>query len=942
MNRRSIGYVLWCLCTAMCATTAIAQNTAAVDKTHSTARTGEVLFERAVSVGVTRVALWQALDAVAKSANVRIVYRSDLAELTTSVSVQATGEPLGVVLRQLLVGTSLGFTLLNNDIITVKPKLGKPSAAPGTIAGVVTDVSTRRAIAGATVLLDKTAAGVTTNGRGAYRLSGLAKGAHTIAVKRVGYSPVQRTVLVADDEEATINIEMTLSSNTLDQVVVTGTVVPTERKALPNAITVITAQQIEQRGITRIEQLFRGDVPGVFASNQGSGSALQTPTIFSRGATALSSFSSGSDAGTNYIKTYVDGVELANAKYLSQIDPQSIERIEILTGPQASTIYGSNAINGVMQIFTKRGVAAAPQITLNLLSGLIQNSFTAALTPQHDYSALINGIEGHLSYSGGGSWNYVGRWTPASQTRQLGEFGGIRLSVPTPVGAMTVDANLRHRYSRNTERGDFFQASQVFLANGYYRAGINGRTTPHTSTVSGQTSGLMIGYSPFQWWSHELKLGRDVADETSANTSQGYGNPGDTSLYLFQVNTTRTSMRYATTVQVPITAAVNASVILGADNWQMLTSTLFASTPRLTGPLDGYTSLSRIPGHNAGGFMQGQLSLLDHLFFTYGLRVEWNPNFGRDALPNYAPRYGVAYTMDIGSVTAKARGSYGRSTRPPSRDQKNGAIDPFLAPDYGVFDYQRSNPNLGPEYQQGGEGGIELYLGTRGSLVVTRYNQTIDGLIDNPLVDSVRSFTTSPSTYQSRDVNGYGYWHQHQMLNVGSIRNQGWELQGTVSAGPMTTRGTYSWTKSRVIGITQKYRGLFDARSYPQYQPGATFQYLPEHTWGLGMTYAHSRGSVALNFTGVGSLTNRGDRISIEYLSHDIRLQQNLQNVGYPGYVSFGRAYAMADLTASHNVTRHIVGVLQIQNLTNHYVNDFDARYATLGRQSKAGFRVRY
>src|SRR5687767_161087 len=223
-----------------------------------------------------------------------------------------------------------------------------------------------------------------------------------------------------------LDITLDVSANALEQVVVTGTVVATELKAVPSAITVVTAKQIEERGITKIDQLFRGDIPGLFAQNRGTSVPLEEVTMFSRGAISLDPsdpVTTAINLYTNPIKTYIDGVELADPKYLSQIDPKSIERIEVLTGPQASTIYGSNAINGVMQIFTKRGSSTKPQVTLNLMSGWVENNFTSSLTPQHDYSAQVNGLEGQLSYNAGGSWNYTGPWTPAKQTTRTNAFG---------------------------------------------------------------------------------------------------------------------------------------------------------------------------------------------------------------------------------------------------------------------------------------------------------------------------------------------------------------------------------------------------------------------------------------------------------------------------------------------------------------------------------------
>jgi outer membrane cobalamin receptor len=391
-------------------------------------------------------------------------------------------------------------------------------------------------------------------------------------------------------------------------------------------------------------------------------------------------------------------------------------------------------------------------------------------------------------------------------------------------------------------------------------------------------------------------------------------------------------------------------VTLGGDGFNDLTTTQYSETNTLTGTLSGYNSVARYPSRNAGGFTQAQVGLWDQLFLTVGLRAEWNPAFGEDANPSMAPRYGASYARDfetpLGPVTAKLRGSYGRSTRPPDPlfRKAQSMVDlgyTWLNTDYENFDIYLANPDLGPEYQQGGEGGIELYFGSRASLVVTRYNQTVDGLIASPKVDSARSLGPFPIFYDGElDADGYGYESQSQYLNIGSIRNQGWEAQGTLTLGPITTKGTYSWTKSRVIGITPKYRAAL--ADDPMYQPGASFQFLPEHTWALGVTYANQRNTVALNFTGTGELLGYGNTFYYERLSSFVRLQANRYIYNAFGWNQMNRGYVLADLNATRRLSPAVDAMVQVQNIGDVYGNDVDASQATIGRQTKIGVRLRY
>jgi outer membrane receptor protein involved in Fe transport len=911
------------------------------------------LLAKPVSIDLHAVSLRTAIDAVARRANVVVQYQFQTIDAyDRPVSARFVRVPLRRVLEQLLDGTPLRVIPDGATRLAIVER--ERGIAPGSISGHVTDERTGRPIRGVTVRLDTAGRGVMTEDDGTFRFTAVGEGTHRITARLMGYLRQTKTVDVRDGQVASVTMVLSPSTNLLDQVVVIGTVISTERKAIPNAITVITAAEIEQRGITKIDQLFRGDVPGLFAQNQGSGALLDEVTMYSRGATALSGVSAGASEIflTNAIKTYVDGVEMANSQYLSQIDPKSIERIEILTGPQASTIYGSNAINGVMQVFTKRGTTGKPRLTLSLLSGWVENNFSTARTAQHEYGAQVNGVEGRLSYNTGVTWTYMGPWTPAKQTARLSGFGGGRFELPTAMGRVTTDLTFRKATTRNQQRGNAAQSTTGFRETGWYMvSGIPGLDHPQIQTLLGQTLGTTLGYSPTSWWSHELGFGQDVAETEQRYTLLAYLVPSDSLLLLQQNSANRRSIRYTTTARATPMDGLLGTVTFGVDTWQSVATSWSVQPQTLTGPLTGTTSVSRRPEHNTGSFLQTQLGIRDHLFLTYGLRAEWNPNFGAEVRPNYAPRYGVAYTHDVGAITVKARASYGRSTRPPQANLKRAQkaadlVGPTssIITDYGNYDFYLANPTLGPEYQTGGEGGLELYFGGHGSLLVTRYNQVVKGLIDGTTrIDSVRSRSICPvgsCIANSRDINGYGYLWQTQYLNVADIRNQGWELQGSTSLGPLTARGTYSWTKSRSLGAYPEYRARFSGTiNQARYQPGATFRYLPEHTWAFGVTYGRAGTTAGLNVTGTGRLQSLTNDFSFENISGLVRLPVNRASVSGQ-YVSMNPGYALADLNIAHRLNRQTEAILQVQNLTDRYRNDYWAQYATLGRQIKAGARV--
>ena len=134
-------------------------------------------------------------------------------------------------------------------------------------------------------------------------------------------------------------------TNRLEEVVVTGTRIPTETENAPNSISVITQEQIEQTQAHTVQEAVR-DVPGVEVAQTGQPGG-QT-SVFLRGANG------------EHTLVLIDGVRV-NSAFNSAFDfanlpVDNIDHIEILRGPQG-TLYGSEAMGGVINIVTKRGAA---------------------------------------------------------------------------------------------------------------------------------------------------------------------------------------------------------------------------------------------------------------------------------------------------------------------------------------------------------------------------------------------------------------------------------------------------------------------------------------------------------------------------------------------------------------------------------------------------------
>ena len=172
----------------------------------------------------------------------------------------------------------------------------------------------------------------------------------------------------------TVDFQLRQTTLALDQIVVTGAGVATERRRLGNTIATIDVGDLQTAPVNSMSEILTGREPGMVGL-PGGGVAGEGARIRIRGSASLSQ--------SNEPVIYVDGIRVDNAQgfgpgmgapggspsRLDDINPESIERIEILKGAAAATLYGTQASNGVIQIFTKRGQAGTPRYDVSIEQG---------------------------------------------------------------------------------------------------------------------------------------------------------------------------------------------------------------------------------------------------------------------------------------------------------------------------------------------------------------------------------------------------------------------------------------------------------------------------------------------------------------------------------------------------------------------------------------------
>ena len=229
----------------------------------------------------------------------------------------------------------------------------------GIVTGTVLESRAQRPLQGAQISLAGTGLGSLVNSQGRFLLQNVPVGTHTLRVQIIGYRTQERSITVPVGQTVVENFELDFEALGLDEIIVTGTVGTIQKRAVANVVGTLKAvEQLERTAPISVQQMLVAQVPGVSVQigtgSAGSGGGIQ---IRGRSSVALNS----------QPLLYIDGVRAngsvggfgafasSGTSRLNDLNPEDIERIEIIKGPAAATLYGTEASAGVIQVITKRG-----------------------------------------------------------------------------------------------------------------------------------------------------------------------------------------------------------------------------------------------------------------------------------------------------------------------------------------------------------------------------------------------------------------------------------------------------------------------------------------------------------------------------------------------------------------------------------------------------------
>jgi iron complex outermembrane recepter protein len=607
------------------------------------------------------------------------------------------------------------------------------------------------------------------------------------------------------------------SVQTLDRMVVTGSAMGNAQRSLSVAVDVINRRQLQNQSSGALSSSLDGNVAGMWLWEQSPS------TLLAR----YGSIRGASSFGLSYPKVYIDGIEVANPLLLTDLNPASLDRVEVIRGPQGAALYGADAISGVVNIITRHEGLQAGDSKTEAVSrvGLSQTSFAdkSVLAQSHSLSWRTgsNMRSGSLAMN----VNSLGGYVPEAFSRDVKLNGAFKFvsSTASVTGTGRVFTK-RAAAGQNPLIMGFLPSAPVPTTASHnggatfesredslLRIALSGSPQTVNQYTFGMTSTLLTGTT----WVPSFSAGVDGYGLSNVSNDLGIiPSSLDSALHSAEGDAYRVTFRSALVGQYDLASRRSLTLTFSGEH-SRLQETLKTDRMTTSGPVRVDSATYR---SNTGLVAQANYAMNDALYLTGGVRIERNDQFSPGAqfhaLPqaNVLPMAGVAGVRELGRLTVKGRAAYGVGVRPAR------SMDLYRV---------RYASTLDPERQSGVEFGADLFFDRRFALHVTRFDQRASGLIQQ--VAAPRD-TSGPGT--SKRI---GYLLQ----TVGEIRNHGWEVESSYDLGYFAVSGAFTTVNSRVDRIARDYFGDLRAGDRVLAVPAGTASLTANwnlYGWRAGMT----------------------------------------------------------------------------------------------------------
>ena len=714
--------------------------------------------------------------------------------------------------------------------------------ATGTVHGRVTAEAGGAPLASVTVTVVGTRLGAQTDASGEYTIAAVPAGPHTVRAQFIGYSAATRDVTVQAGQAATADFALGAVATALDEVVVTGQPGATRRREIGTSIaTLDVSETVQEAPISTMGQLLQGRDAGI-TSLGSSGTAGGAGTIVLRGMTSMTR--------DNAPLIYIDGVRVDSDKStlvttggqstsrLNDINPADIERLEIIKGAAATALYGTEASNGVIQIFTKKGQPGQTDYRVGVkLGGSRIPSVFPYMHPDHDRYPSANDLLSTGTYqeytaSVRGGLSNVGYYLGGGYTGDDGSFvnnsfqrGNGRLNLTlSPRDNITADVSSNFTWSKAAlpmnDNYIYGILTTLLLGNpvvkGTEADPYGGAFIPVPYVTKVQNTEETFRFTGGFTLQHRLGDRFNQRATIGLENVQGQG----IGLWPYAPNNVRPEgsrsvvRRDNLQVNVDYSASLNAALggiatttSVGGQLFTINDHRVSASGQKFAVPgvtLVGATSEqigvgeSQLKYTTAGVFVQEQFGFGDRLFLVGGVRMDGSSAFGDDFGMQVFPKGSISYVVSDeswfslpGVTSLRVRAGYGRAGQQPGAFDAARTYSTFTANNGqpAIHADNLGNPNLAPEVSTEFEGGFEAGLfGDRAQLTLNVYHQATTNALLN------RTYAPSLGFLSS------------QLTNLGRMRNQGLELSahGTAYQGTrlsVDVNAAYAYNDNEVLDM---------------------------------------------------------------------------------------------------------------------------------------------
>lgn len=306
--------------------------------------------------------LQQVLKLIEKEANCKIVYVNSIVERYNGISVSAKDATVQDILGRILKETDLTYVIENNVITIAKKEQATPQQQAQVqqkreITGTVIDKTTKKPVAGATIVVVGTTDGAITDEAGKFALK--AKDADKLEVSCVG---MVTQIITVSGGIKNIIIDMDADVLAVDDVVVTG-YFERKKESFTGSAKTMTGDQLRNVSSTNLLGALSVLDPSISIkqSNQNGSNPNSLPDIIIRGTNSLNT---SGEAGVNTPLIVIDGVE-SDLRALYDIDIFDIESVVTLKDASATALYGEQAANGVILVNRKKSSQQEVRVSYN-------------------------------------------------------------------------------------------------------------------------------------------------------------------------------------------------------------------------------------------------------------------------------------------------------------------------------------------------------------------------------------------------------------------------------------------------------------------------------------------------------------------------------------------------------------------------------------------------